>query len=190
MARGDLDLCLLNPGLPGRNGFDLLDRAAPRPFPTIVVSAQAEWAVQAFEYGVVDFVPRPRNGERLRQALGRAIPLLPRPAPAKFLSFRKGSQNGLLPVAEIVLLKAMRYLVEVWMRDGRRELIETPLNQLEKLLPEAFVRIHRSYIISLDQAESYEHRGGSRYAVRLKSGAVLPLSRRRLPRLKRLFGRT
>ncbi|MBN1938365.1 MAG: response regulator transcription factor [Candidatus Aminicenantes bacterium] len=190
LARKNIDVCFLDLNLSGRDGYEILEKAVSRPFQTIVISAHTEQAARAFEYGVIDFVPKPFNRDRLRLALDRCLSLQKNPFPARFLTFRKNNRNGLLPIGEILLLKATRYLVEVWMKDGRRELIEKPLNRLEKILPESFARIHRTYIVNLDQVESYKHLGGSRYAVRLKNGGILPMSRHRLPELKRLFGQT
>lgn len=189
LDRKNIDLCLLDLNLSGRDGYELLERAVSRPFQTIVISAHTEQAARAFEYGVLDFVPKPFSRERLQQALDRFSGRQKSHAPARFLTFRKNNRNGLLPVGEIVLLKASRYLVEVWMSDGRRELIEKSLNQLEKILPDSFARIHRTYLVNLNQTESYKHLGGSRYAVRMKSGIELPLSRHRLGGLKLLFGK-
>jgi len=182
------DLCFLDLNLSGQDGYEVLQRAASRSFPTVVISAHTEQAARAFEFGVIDFVPKPFSLERLRLAIDRYLGLQKSPAPARYLTFRKNSLNGLLPVGEIVLLKANRYLVEARMRDGRRELLEKPLNRLEQILPDSFARIHRSYLVNLDRVESYEHRGGSRYAIRLKGGETLPLSRIRLAALEKLFG--
>ncbi|MEW6363451.1 MAG: LytTR family DNA-binding domain-containing protein [Acidobacteriota bacterium] len=189
LAQKKIDVCFLDLNLSGRDGYEILERAMSRPFHTIIISAHTEQAARAFEYGVVDFVPKPFSRERLRQALDRCLSLQRSPSPARFLTFRKNNRNGLLPVGEILLLKATRYLVEVWMKDGRRELIEKPLNRLQKILPESFARIHRTYIVNLDQVESYRHLGGSRYAIRLKNGDILPMSRHRLRELKRVFGK-
>src|SRR5690606_21849668 len=59
---------LLDLNLGGRDGFDLLRRAAAEPFQTVVVSANADRAIEAFELGVVDFVPKPFTAERLEKA--------------------------------------------------------------------------------------------------------------------------
>jgi len=185
----NFDLCLLDLNLNGQDGYEILAQAVSRPFPTIVISAHIEQAARAFEYGVIDFVPKPFSRERLRQALDRFVNRRKSPSPARYLTFRKNNRNIFLPVGEIILLKATRYLVEVWMRDGRRPLIEKPLNLLEEILPESFARIHRSYIANLDEAESFRHLGRSRYSLRLKSGEILPLSRHRIAGLKRLIGK-
>ncbi|MEW6363455.1 MAG: LytTR family DNA-binding domain-containing protein [Acidobacteriota bacterium] len=62
-------------------------------------------------------------------------------------------------------------------------------NQALEILPESFARIHRTYVVNLDQVESYRHLGGSRYAIRLKNGDILPMSRHRLRELERVFGK-
>src|SRR3546814_3334293 len=65
------DVLLLDLHLHGRDGFDLLKRAVSGSFATIVVSAHTDRALDAFEYGVVDFVPNPFTAPRLCQAFER-----------------------------------------------------------------------------------------------------------------------
>jgi two-component system response regulator LytT len=182
------DLCLLDLNLSGKDGYEVLKSAVSRPSHTIVISAHTEQAARAFEYGVLDFVPKPFSLDRLRQALDRYLGPGRSPNPARYLTYRQKNRNQLLPVSDIVLFKASRYLVEAWTKEGGRAVLEKPLNRLEQILPENFVRTHRSYIVNLDFAESYKHRGGSRYAIRMKSGEVLPLGRGRLAKLKGLLG--
>ena len=54
-----IDLLFLDLNLHGVSGFDLLKSVAAASFHTIIVSAYAEQAIKAFEYGVVDFVAKP-----------------------------------------------------------------------------------------------------------------------------------
>src|SRR3546814_13063742 len=67
------DVRLLDLNLHGRDGFDLLKRAVAGSFDTIVVSANTDRALEAFEYGVVDFVPKPFTEARLSQAFERRL---------------------------------------------------------------------------------------------------------------------
>ena len=66
-----LDLLILDLNLHGVDGFELLKTVSAESFHTIIVSVYAEKAITAFEYGVVDFVAKPFNFERLQQALLR-----------------------------------------------------------------------------------------------------------------------
>src|SRR5688572_31129759 len=64
-----IDLLLLDLNLHGRDGMQLLASSVAGSFHTIIVSANTEQALRAFEYGVIDFVPKPFSRERLEQAL-------------------------------------------------------------------------------------------------------------------------
>jgi DNA-binding LytR/AlgR family response regulator len=183
----EFDLCFLDLNLRGKSGYEILQKAASRPLHTIIISAHTEHAARAFDFGVIDFVPKPFTLERLRQAIERFLGAQRTPAAAKYLSYRVGQKNCLLQVSEISHIKACRYLAEVWLPDERRVLLEKPLNRLEQILPDDFIRIHRSYIVNLKRVESFQHHGSSRYTIRMKGGQALPLSRDRLRALKKLL---
>jgi len=182
-----IDLCLLDLNLSGEDGFTLLKEAVSRPFLTIVISAHTDRALQAFDYGVIDFLPKPFALDRLRRSLERLLCRNPQPGRARYLVSRKRNQNVLLSVEDILFLKAARYLVEAHRKDGRVDLLEKSLDGLEWILPENFARIHRSYIANLDQVAAYEHAGANVYRVRMKGGVLLPLSRSRYPLLNKIF---
>ena len=71
IENNSLDLVLLDLNLNGDNGFDLLTTAVSESFHTIVISAYKDQAITAFEYGILDFVPKPFNRDRLEQAFDR-----------------------------------------------------------------------------------------------------------------------
>jgi two-component system response regulator LytT len=182
-----IDLCFLDLNLSGEDGYDILKRAVAMPFHTIIVSAYTERAIEAFEYGVIDFVPKPYNIERLRQAFDRYFGRAEVPGSVKYLVFRKLREHKLLAVEDIAFFKAVRYLVEAHLENGKAEYLDKPLNRLEQILPKNFVRIHRSYIVNLHFVEAFLHKDSSRYQVRLKGGELLPLSRNRSRNFKNLL---
>ena len=71
LASCGVDVVLLDLNLNGSSGFDLLSRMTAGSFHTIVVSASLDKALAAFEYGVLDFVPKPVERERLARAFSR-----------------------------------------------------------------------------------------------------------------------
>lgn len=174
-----IDLCFLDLNLSGEDGYDILKKAVAMPFHTIIVSAYTERAIEAFEYGVIDFVPKPYNIDRLRQAFDRFFGRVEIPGQMKYLVFRKRNEHRLLVVEDIAFFKAVRYLVEAHLENGKAEYLDKPLNRLEQILPKNFIRIHRSYIVNLHSVEAFLHKDSGRYQVRLKNGEILPLSRNR-----------
>lgn len=102
-----------------------------------------------------------------------------------YLVCRRGKENHLLPVSTIVYFKAARVLVEAHLINGDFELLEKPLNQLEDLLPNHFIRTHRSYIVNIHHIKSYRHSGGGVYHAVLKDDTVVPISRYRLRTIRK-----
>jgi two-component system response regulator LytT len=189
LRRQPVDLCLLDLNLSGASGYELLREALALPPRVIIISAHAEQAVTAFDYGVVDFVPKPFTLQRLQKALERARARKPGPARTKYLVYRLGPAHRLLAIAAVGYFRATRMFVEAHLRDGRRVLLEKHLNQLERMLPDAFVRVHRSYIVPIDFVDHFRSGRGAPPRLQLKDGTVRPVSRARYKALRQLFRR-
>ncbi len=184
-----IDLLFLDLDLRGKDGFEVLAEAAAEAFPTIIVSARHDLALRAFEFGVVDFVPKPYSRERLALALGRLEERGPgQRRQLRYLAVRKGSRVVPVPLAEVAYIQASGDYSELHCHDGTTHLHHKGLSDLNRLLPDAYVQIHRSYIVDLGQVVSLLSHPGSRYAVTLRQGGELPVSRQRVRELRRHFG--
>jgi len=185
LERQRCDLLLLDLNLHGKDGFDLLSAAVAGPHQTIVVSANTDRALEAFEYGVVDFVPKPFDKARLSKALAR---LSARSGVAcgraRVLSFREGSRTRLVEIERIRAIHGADQYAEVELDDGQRLLHEKTLDQLQSILPERFMRIHRSHILDVGRIAALENQPGSRYFARMDSGELIPVSRREIAGLR------
>ena len=179
------DLILLDLNLNGKDGFDLLKILASEPFHAIIISAYKEKAITAFEYGVLDFVPKPFNRERLFQAFQR-ISNTDRTAPGnlKYLAIKKRKSLKLLDIQQLLYIRGAGVYTELVRKDGKTETHSKSLEKLENLLPPHFVRIHKSYIIDISEAAEIIVESGSKYSVRLKDGTVLPIGRTRYKLIK------
>jgi two-component system, LytTR family, response regulator LytT len=179
-----IDLLLLDLNLSGEDGYGLLRLAASGSFQTIVVSANTDRALEAFQYGVLDFVPKPYEPERLRAALSRMEQGgAARPA-AKYLSVRKHGKVELIPVDEVLYLAGAGDYVEVHLAGGRMELHTKTLEALGAVLPPHFERIHKSYVADLRAMRRIVLQGAGKYAMEMKGGALLPISRTKYRELK------
>lgn len=186
LGREKLDLLLLDLNLSGKNGFDILRDTLARRFHTIVVSAYTDRAIEAFELGILDFVAKPIDKERMKLAFDRFFGRRKIEGKgAKYIVVRKFSQNFMVNVDEICFFRAVGYLVEIHREDGKRDLIEKALNFLEQILPERFVRVHRSYIVDITRIASYRRLVTGVYEITMKDGTKIPLS---VSRLKNLPG--
>jgi len=186
----EIDLLFLDLNLNGKNGFDLLTRVTASSFHTIVVSANTDGALKAFEYGVLDFVPKPFSKERLGRALRR---LERRTAPqdwdatVKHLAVKKYGEMEMVSVDDVIFFKGAGDYVEIHLRNDGVELHNKSLESLEKLLPHHFVRVHKSYLVDLREVEKIIVHGGGKYELALKGGGDIPLSRTKYKDIQELL---
>jgi two-component system, LytTR family, response regulator LytT len=184
-----IDLLLLDLNLHGHDGMELLAASVAGSFHTIIVSANTEQALRAFEYGVVDFVPKPFSRERMAQALARVTERNGRTAgAAKFLAVRKHGKVELVPIDRIAYVEGAGAYAEVVLDDGRRELHDKTLEKLHALLPPVFERIHKSYIVRLTDVKALHAQEGSHYEAELRNGLRLPVGRTRYKELREKLG--
>ncbi|GGG12488.1 DNA-binding response regulator [Dokdonia pacifica] len=180
-----LDLVLLDLNLNGNSGFDLLTTAVSESFHTIIISAYNDQAITAFEYGVLDFVSKPFNRERLQQALHRAISNEKGITnPIKFLAVKKRHKVQLLPVKDLLYIKGAGTYTELFLVDGRKELHDKSLEKLEQLLAPSFERIHKSYVVKMSEIKEIIVESGSKYMVELKNGEHIPIGRTKYKDIK------
>jgi len=184
-----IDLCMLDLNLKGKSGYDLLKYAASLPFHTIIISAYTDKAITAFEYGVIDFIPKPFDLNRLRLAFDRYFGRVQNPEKAKYLVFRKKNKNLLLTINDVIYFKSEGYLVNAYSINNNTNLLEKTLKHLEIILPANFIRIHRSFIVNIEFIKSYQNTGGGVYNIELKDGKSLPISRSGLKLLSQKLGK-
>jgi DNA-binding LytR/AlgR family response regulator len=185
LAQAAVDVLLLDLNLHGRDGFELLARAVAGSFHTIVVSANTDQALRAFEYGTLDFVPKPVAPERLARALARVTEAQNRSEfAATTLAVHKHGR------IEPVSLDAVRYIKgagpysELILAGGRAELHNKSLDKLLAILPPSFERVHKSYLVDLRRVKAWHTGEGSRYELELSTGEFVPVGRERWKELK------
>jgi DNA-binding LytR/AlgR family response regulator len=168
---------LLDLNLSGDDGFDLLRRAVAEPFQVIVVSASVDRAIEAFELGVVDFVPKPFSAERLARALARVTGERGAPDVApRFLAATLAGRLDLIQIESVVAIHGADDYSEIETQGGRKHLHKKTLATLERLLPPDFCRVHRSHIANLKHAIRLTTEEGGRRLL-MSNGTQLPVSR-------------
>lgn len=180
-----LDLVLLDLNLNGVNGFDLLSVAVSSSFHTIIISAYKEQAITAFDYGVLDFVPKPFNRDRLEQALNQLfVNENKAPSKTKYLAIKKRGRIQLIPVEDVLYIKGAGTYTELILSNGHKELHDKSMEKLEQLLGFSFERIHKSYLVRMSEIKEIIVESGSKYMARLKNGALIPIGRTKYKSLK------
>jgi DNA-binding LytR/AlgR family response regulator len=185
IENNSLDLMLLDLNLNGDSGFDLLTTAVSESFHTIIISAYKDQAITAFEYGVLDFVPKPFNRDRLEKALYKTISREKiNTNNIKFLAVKKRHRIQLIPIEDVLYVKGAGAYTELFLADGKKELHDKSLEKLEQLLASSFERIHKSYLMKMSEVNKIIVESGSKYIAELKNGERIPIGRTKYKDIK------
>ena len=179
-----IDLLLLDLNLHGQSGFELLKLAVSKAFHSIIISAYPEKAIDAFAYGVLDFVEKPVKLQRLQQALDR-LDQSKRQGDVltRFLAIKNRNAVQLIELADVAYIQGADIYSQVVLKNGETHLHDKTLAVLEAILPANFSRIHRSYIVPLDFISKVFSTAGM-YKVELRDQQILPISRSKYKTLK------
>jgi two-component system LytT family response regulator len=191
------DLVFLDIQMPGMNGFEVIETIGVENMPAVIfVTAYDQYAIEAFEIQALDYLLKPFDQERFRKSFRRAweqiqlksahagllARLLENIHSEKKYSERilvnKGPRFFFVKTAAIAFVSAEEKYVLLHAEDGSFLIRETMRNMEQRLDPQKFARIHRSYIVNIDfirEIQPWSHGDG---IVILKTGKELPLSRR------------
>lgn len=183
LESNEVDAVFLDLNLNGEDGFDLLAEFSSRSFHTVVVSGHAERALEAFEFGVLDFIPKPFGAERVAKTVER-LRGAHTDQPVSALAIRSPGRVDFVPIAEIDYIRASGSFSELVLLDGSTRLHHKPLERLRSLLPAVFERVHRSYLVRVDAIVRLRVQRGSRYSAELRSGAEVPVGRTKVEDLR------
>ncbi|MBK7872965.1 MAG: response regulator transcription factor [Saprospiraceae bacterium] len=160
-----VDLLFLDIQMPTLSGNNLLKTLKNPPI-TIFTTAYNDYAIEAFELNVIDYLLKPFSFERFLQAVNKA---------KEQLHFRQNEAAIVLPSTsrdffsikvdgkivkvyfdDILFIEGLKEYVRIVCRDARLVTLES-LKNLEDLLPtENFIRVHKSYIIAKNKVQSLD----------------------------------
>lgn len=183
IATEPVDLLLLDLNLGGRDGFELLKNVVAKSFHTIVVSAYADRAIEAFEYGVLDFVSKPFTHARLEKSLLRYDSSF-RQQQTRYIAVKRRGVVEPVDLNRVLFFRGANVYSEACLEDGTTLLHDKPLSRLEQVLPAHFERVHKSYIANLSRVARIQQSGNSA-ELEMHSGECIPISRSRIAELKR-----
>jgi two-component system LytT family response regulator len=188
------DLVFLDIQMPKLDGFEVVELAGAKTH-YVFVTAYDQFALRAFDVHALDYLLKPFTRERLAQALAHARERVTAPAqggdamralvadaqarhqPIERVLIRDGARVQVIPVERIDYVEAQDDYV-AFFADGRQWLKNQRMAELESQLdPQAFLRVHRSYIVNLGAIARIEPTGKDGHCAVLKSGARIPISR-------------
>ena len=197
------ELIFLDIQMPKITGFEMLELIDQKPA-VIFITAYDSFAIKAFEANAVDYLLKPVSEERFRSAIlkWKSKVVLPSQEPVeRVLSAMSaaGSQQGrivvktgtkvkIIPVHEIQYLEADDDFVKIYTTEGSF-LKNKTMAFYEQSLDEAqFVRVHRSYILHINQITKIEPYQKENHVAILRDGKQIPVSKTGYAKLKTILG--
>jgi two-component system, LytTR family, response regulator len=180
------DLVFIDVQMPGRTGVEVLEAFSQEGMPvTIFTTAFDKYALKAFDLAAVDYLVKPFDDDRFSEAFRRARKAIEaeRLAAAgkkrwlERIPVELRGQMRVLPVDRIDYITASGPYAELHAGERTFAVRERMQDLEEKLDPEQFMRVHRSVIVRLDRVDVLLRAAGGDYAVRLKDGTELSVSR-------------
>jgi two-component system, LytTR family, response regulator len=207
------DLVFLDIQMPGKTGLEVVREIGAERMPPVIFTTAYDHAVAAFDLAAIDYLIKPFDDERFEKAFHRARKMIELhqvsrlsdelrtllSGPESEREAQKGQyleriavemrgQVRIVPVKQIDYLIASGPYAELYVADKRYLIRERMQTLEERLDPAKFFRIHRSAIVRLDLIETLIRNPGGDYAVQLKGGVKLKVSRSRFEKLEILVG--
>lgn len=195
------DLVFLDIQMPRLTGIELVEVMTEKP-QIIFTTAYDQYAIRAFELNAVDYLLKPFPKRRFLEAVKKAIEKIrsgsgnsepanrlflkkPDPeSPVNRIVVRKGNAINLIPVEQIRYVEAQDDYVMIYHSSGKALKQQTMKYYEDNLSKKDFVRIHRSFIVKVEEIKSIEPYGKDNHIAILHSGDKLPVSRAGFKNLK------
>lgn len=198
------DLIFLDIQMPKINGFEMLELLDPRP-PVIFITAFDEFALKAFEANAIDYLLKPVPEDRFCKAIEKYLQqvttssasrstdqlleaMAHTPAQQNRIVVKTGSKVKIIPIHDILYLEADDDYVKVTTAEGQFLKNKTLQFYEQTLDPQQFVRVHRSYIVHINQITKIEPYQKETHLAILRGGTQIPVSKTGYAKLKSLLG--
>ncbi|WP_394748912.1 LytR/AlgR family response regulator transcription factor [Spongiimicrobium salis] len=153
MQQNTLDLIFLDIEMPELSGMDIL-RSMIKPPKVILTTAYSEYALESYNYGVVDYLLKPIKIDRFLKAINKvSASLITSPkknSKSEELQIKHDGMPVNIVLTSILYIQSFGNYLKIF-TDSRMYLISETLINITTLLPENFERTHKSYIVNLDR---------------------------------------
>jgi DNA-binding LytR/AlgR family response regulator len=165
LRRKTVDVIFLDIKMPQIIGTEFLKNLSHPP-KVIFVTAYRDYAIEGFELDAVDYLVKPVSFERFFKAVTKLNRLMGRevatnainelPNEAAFVYLKVDRDMKKVFVNEIEYIESWKDYVKIFLTEGRHFLVKRPISAIANILSDhKFVRVHRSYIVSLNKISGY-----------------------------------
>ncbi len=188
LQNGKVDVVFSDIEMPGLDGLNLI-KSLPEPPPFVFITSYADYAVESFNVDAIDFMVKPVTFARIAKASQKAFEYISLRASHSSSStdnelvrteqqavdhffIRENGGFTRIYYADVAYVESMGDFSKIFKAEGQQHIVLSSLKNLENQLPDQlFKRVHRQYIVNLNQLQSI-----MRGEVVLKNKMSIPLS--------------
>lgn len=152
------DLLFLDIEMPYMTGIELLNSLSNPP-KVIITSAYAEYAIKGYDLEVSDYLLKPISFERFLKAVNKVYDQLissQTPVVQDYLFVKTSLKLEKIRFNDMRFIEGVENYVAIYTSDGKIITHTTLRTILQKLPPERFVQVHKSYLVNIDKIDSIE----------------------------------
>jgi two-component system LytT family response regulator len=196
------DLVFLDVEMPKMNGFEMLEQLSSVNFHLVFVTSYDAYALKAIRFSAIDYLLKPVDREELQRAVQKVMQRVQAPLPEQLkiilqkMQYPSAVSNKIaLPTMEglqmisvesIVYCEADDNYTTLLLKNNKKIVVSCTLKVIEELLEEySFIRVHRSFVVNLNEIEKYV-KGDGGYLVMSDSSEILISRNKKEELLKKL----
>ena len=166
------DVVFLDVEMPKMNGFEMLEQLPAVNFHLIFTTSYDQYALKAIRFSAIDYLLKPIDREELKRAVRKVKDRIQAPIPPQLeillekirqpskpinkiaLPTMEGLQ--MVPIDDIVSCESDDNYTNIKLKNGKKMLVTRTLKDMEEILEQhSFIRVHRFYIVNLNEIEKY-----------------------------------
>ncbi len=154
----DVDMLLLDINMPKLSGIDLI-RSLSHPPKTILTTAYSEYALEGYELDVVDYLLKPFSFERFLKAVNKVSKQLESEqasGESQPLIIKADGKTYRIEEEDILFVESLGDYVTLHTSEEKLTFNQSLKSFLEKLSPDSFIRVHKSFVVSLSKINYVE----------------------------------
>ena len=186
------DIVFLDVEMPRMNGFEMLEQLPAINFHLIFTTSYDQYALKAIRFSAIDYLLKPVDREELKKAVEKVKQRIQIPIPQQLeILMQKIKQPSnpvnkialptmeglqMIPVDSIISCESDDNYTNIQLKGKKKLLVTRSLKEMEEILEQhSFTRVHRSYLVNLNEIEKYI-KGDGGYLV-MSDGTTIDVAR-------------
>ncbi len=156
LNKGGIDLLFLDINMPSISGIEFLKAIPHHPY-VIFTTAYREYAVDAFDLNALDYLVKPISTGRFLKAINKFLSLKQtnRTKPKEIIHIKADKKHYNIPTETILYIEGVDNYIKIKTTTNSLICYDSLSGMEKELSSEIFLRIHRSFIININQIDHY-----------------------------------